>query len=499
TQKNQARVVKEDVQAWDRPHGTRVELVLKARYQRGRQSPFEYLKGTAIVNPHARIVFVEPDGTRTTWERASPDLPPLAKEIPPHPHGLELGELDQMLRRSSQKNLLQFLTNDLSGISRRAVSDVLEKGGFSGREVPSSFTGERSEKLLGALKETPMATPSAECLSPIGPMLIKRGLKNVLGAVRPEFYSPPVSRPPKVHAGCPFVVEVGLVYGGELPSDQPIQLLRFANRVPLLFQQGACAITQTVAEMDWHRYGLEQKSGALPVGPVILLVHVASTKVPFTSEAKEAVAQTEDLTREIELAVQAAARNMKLHLSRRTRRDQAMEKFTIIQKILPKMAEKASGIVQKPVPDLTRVITRIMDVVAVEVKGTGEDPTKASPRTTIILTNYTARNRPIELFLELPLEATKEGFTSEPKPETVSPDLGRVTFPLLKLAPNAKTTYTLTWPKGEELEPDDVDIYVAGVDEAHLLGADPLPGDWDVRLPAALVEAAEDAQIAAAR
>ncbi len=210
---------------------------------------------------------------------------------------------------------------------------------------------------------------------------------------------------------------------------------------------------------------------------------MASTKVPFTSEAKEAVASTEDITREIELAVQAAARNMKLHLSRRARRDQAMEKFTIIQKILPRMAEKACGIVQRPVPDLTRVITRIMDVVAVEVYGTGEDRTKASNRTTITLTNYTARNRPIEVFLELPLEAVKEGFSADPAPETVSPELGRVAFPLQKLTPNGKTTYTLTWPKGEELEPDDVDVYVAGVDEAHLLGADPLPGDWAHRAP----------------
>ncbi len=499
TQKNLARVVKEDVLAWDRPHGTRIELVLKARYQRGRQSPFEYLKGTAIVNPHARLVFVEPDGTRTTWERATPDLPALAKEIPPHPHGLELGELDQMLRRSSSKTLQLFLSTDLSGISRRGISDVLQKGEFTGRENPSAFSPERVERLLAALKDTPMATPSAECLSPIGPMLIKRGLKNVLGSLRPEFYSPPVSRPPKVHAGCPFIVEVGLVYGGDLPSDQPVQLLRFANRVPLLFQQGACAITQTVADMDWHRYGLEQKSGAIPVGPVVLLVHVASTKVPFTSEAKEAVAHTDDITREIELAVQTAARNMKLHLSRRTRRDQAMEKFTIIQKILPRMAQKASGIVDKPVPDLTRVITRIMDVVAVEAKGSGEDPAKPSPRTSLTLTNYTSRIRPIELFLELPLESVKEGFSAEPAPETVSQELGRVTFPLQKLTPNAKVTYTLTWPKGEEMEAEDVDIFVAGVDEAHLLGADPLPGDWDVRLPAALVEAAENAEIAAAR
>jgi DNA topoisomerase VI subunit B len=496
TAKNQARIVKEGVQAWDRENGTRLEITIKGRYQRGRQSPYEYLRGCAIVNPHAKITLVEPDGTRITWERASSELPPLSKEVPPHPHGLELGELDNLLRRSSSKSIIAFLSDDLSCVSRRAAGEILATAQLTGREVPGTISAEKVARLHEALRSTSLPAPSAESLSPIGPMLIKRGLKNVLGALRPDFYSPPITRPPKVHSGCPFVVEVGLVYGGELPADQPIQLLRFANRVPLLFQQGACSITNTVASMDWRRYGLEQKSGALPTGPVILLVHVASTKVPFTSEAKEAVAETDEICREIELAVQGAARNMKLHLSRQVRKGQAQEKFRIIQRILPKLAEKTSGLVEKPVPDLTRVITRIMDVVAVEVKGSGEDPEKPSKRTTITLTNYTARIRPIEVFLELPLDAVKEGFKADPAPDSVQQEMGRVTFGVTKLSPNARAEFVLDWPSGEELEADDVDIFVAGVDEAHLLGADPLPGDWDVRLPPALVEAAEEEAMA---
>jgi len=492
TSRNLPRIVAEDVMLWgDRTSGVRIELTIRGRYQRGRQSPYEYLRGTAIVNPHSRLVLVEPDGTRTTWDRATPELPKVPQEIPPHPHGLELGELMQRLRSSRKPTLGEFLTSDLSGVTRRALADILARAGFTGKEDPRGLHGEAVEKLLEALRATPMAPPSADCLSPIGPLLIKRGLKNVLGPIKPEFYAPPVSRPPKVHSGCPFLVEVGLVYGGELPPDQPVQLLRFANRVPLLFQQGACAITNTVAHMDWRRYGLEQKSSALPVGPVLILVHVASTKIPFTSEAKEAIAEQEDLTREIELALQAAARNLKLHLSRRTRRAMAQEKFAIIRRILPRLAEKTSGLVGKPVPDLDRVITRIMDVVTVEIQGGGKDPSSPSREARIEITNYTARTRHLELFLEVPLEATGPGFRADPPAASVQPEMGRVSWDLLKLSPSERKVFQITWASGAELDPEDVDVFVAGVDEAHLLGADPLPGDWDVRLPAALVEAAE--------
>ena len=181
-------------------------------------------------------------------------------------------------------------------MSSRAVKDLLAAAGLPPGGKPASVQGEAQERLLGALHEAPLVSPSPDCLSPIGAMLIKRGLRNVLGELKPEFFAPPVSRPPKVRGGFPFMTEVGLVYGGGLPADQPVQILRFANRVPLLFQQGACAITNAIASVDWRRYGLEQKGGTgVPSGPALLLVHVASTKIPFTSEAKEAIAEDPEI------------------------------------------------------------------------------------------------------------------------------------------------------------------------------------------------------------
>jgi DNA topoisomerase VI subunit B len=287
------------------------------------------------------------------------------------------------------------------------------------------------------------------------------------------------------------MVEVGLVYGGGLPADQPMQLLRFANRVPLLFQQGACAITQAVSNIDWRRYGLEQKGGAgLPIGPALVLVHVASTQVPFTSEAKEAIAEDPELDKELTLAVQAAARHLRTHLSRKSRRDFASEKFQIVQRILPKLAEKTSGLLARPVPDITPVVTRIMDVVHVDTSVTSES---SEVRVLAEVTNYTPRARVLELFLEIMPELLEQ-MSFDPSPAGTEPGLGRAWWTLPKLAPSARTRLTARFPPKTDVEVSDIDWYVAGIDEAHLLGADPLPGDWDVRLPRTIVEAAEAAQ-----
>jgi DNA topoisomerase VI subunit B len=488
TQKNLPKVISEGLDLWDRPHGTRVELVLKARYTRGRQSPLEYLRGTAIVNPHARIVLVEPDGTRITFERATTDLPPPAKETLPHPYGLELGELGYFLKGTKRATVAEFLSKDLQGVSARAARDVLTRAGLRGTEAPPAVQGEAQERLLGALHNVPLVAPSADCLSPIGSMLIKRGLRNVLGELRPEFYAPPVSRPPKVRGGFPFMVEVGLVYGGGLPPDQPVQILRFANRVPLLFQQGACAITNAISSLDWRRYGLDQKGGSgIPSGPALILVHVASTKIPFTSEAKEAIAEDPEMDKEITLALQASARHLRTHISRKSRRDFANEKFAIIQRILPKLAEKTSHLVGKPTPDLTAVITRIMDVVNVETQ-VSSDP--KGVRVPVEVTNYTPRARVLELFVEIPPDELALA-TFEPAPDGTDGALGRAWWTLLKLAPNARTKIELRFPPKSEVDASDFDWYIAGIDESHVLGADPLPGDWDVRLPRTIVEAAE--------
>ena len=242
--------------------------------------------------------------------------------------------------------------------------------------------------------------PQVDCLSPIGENLIRKGLKHVLMEIKPEFYAPPVTREPKVHTGNPFLVEVGIVYGGDMPADQPVQILRFANRVPLLYQQGACVVTKAIEGTDWRRYGLEQRGGSgIPFGPAIILVHVASTKIPFTSEAKEAIASVPAIQEEIALALKACGRSLKIHLNKKDRKTKTRSKFEIVQVIIPLMAEKTSKIVGKPVPDLRGTLTKIMNVVWIDDAITY---VKGRHKVKVLVYNYTPKQQRFRLHTVLP-------------------------------------------------------------------------------------------------
>jgi DNA topoisomerase-6 subunit B len=103
-------------------------------------------------------------------------------------------------------------------------------------------------------------------------------------------------------------------------------ILRYANRVPLLFQQSACAITQTILATNWRGYGLSQSRGSLPSGPITVMVHMASVWVPFTSESKEAIAGYPEIQKELRLGLQAVGRKLGMYLRRRQRVKQEGER-----------------------------------------------------------------------------------------------------------------------------------------------------------------------------
>src|SRR2546428_11176914 len=150
------------------------------------------------------------------------------------------------------------------------------------------------------MQSAKLMSPPTDCLSPIGERLIKRGLKNVLGNLRPEFYAPPLTRDPAVYSGNPFQIEVGIVYGGDLPPDQPVEVLRFANRVPLLYQAGGCALTPAVANVDWPPHGLEQRTGqGIPFGPATIRVHPRPTQTPVAPQPKGPGAPHRGITQEL--------------------------------------------------------------------------------------------------------------------------------------------------------------------------------------------------------
>src|SRR5690349_10324582 len=411
--------------------GTRVTIELEGRYQRGRGSVDEYLEQTAIANPHVTIHYVDPDGGETTYSRSTTQLPPEPVEIKPHPYGIELGQLVTMLKDTTAGSMAQFLTTSFSRVSSGVAQKICETAKIGTRSSTRKIGRQEADSLYRAIQETKISAPATDCISPIGESLILKGLHHQLPG---EFFCA-ATRPPAVYRGNPFLIEVGLAYGGasatqkvtldaltellsesdarsvkqflvttfdgvgtsgadkilsqakmgtrqspsklkkaeidqlfaamknvNLSENQSMQVLRYANRVPLQFQPAACAITQSVIGTNWRAYGLTQSRGQLPVGPVTVRVHVASVWVPFTSESKEAIASYPEIMKELRLGLQAVGRKLAIYLNRRKRVHQEGERREIFLRYLGEVATAVASI--KDYDDCPRkdLYGRLLDV-----------------------------------------------------------------------------------------------------------------------------------------
>lgn len=331
TKTNDPEILKENVVEWKKDHGTRIEIDLEAKYQKGKRGVEEYLKQTAIANPHVTLTYSPPSGEEIKFLRATKELPKEPKEIKPHPYGVELGMLIKMLKDTKAKTLQSFLMSDFSRVSAKVAKEICEKAGLYEKARPGRIANQEADNLFKAIKKVKIMNPPTNCISPIGEDLILKGLKKEINA---NFYTS-VTRPPSVYRGNPFQIEAGMAYGGDLSGDNLVRLMRFANRVPLLYQQGACAVTKSVVNTIWRNYGLSQSKGALPSGPCIILVHIASVWVPFTSESKEAIAHYPEIVKEIKLALQECGRKLASHIRKRKQAEHEAKKKSYIEKYLP--------------------------------------------------------------------------------------------------------------------------------------------------------------------
>ena len=343
-------------------HGTCVTIDMEAAYVRGRLSADEFLKQCAIVNPHLQLHYrlalmkkdeppkngeakpkkitgPEFEETRMTYFRAVNKLPEPPTEIKPHPHGVELGVLMQMLKDSPARTLSGALSTDFSRVSDKSAREICERAKLNPKANPTRIAHQESEALYKAIQDTKLMRPPTDCLSPIGEEAIIAGLKKEIAA---DFYTA-ATREPEVYRGNPFQVEVGIAYAKpdpkqEIGAEEPARVMRYANRVPLLYQAGACAVSDAVSGVNWKAYGLAQPKGGIPLGPVVILVHMASVWVPFTSESKEAIAHYAEIIKEMTFALQECGRQLSVYLSRRRREAEAARKRNYIELYIPHLA-----------------------------------------------------------------------------------------------------------------------------------------------------------------
>jgi len=342
TQTNLPQILEEKETDWEgKEHGTKIEVDLDGSYIKGRQSVDEYLKETAIVNPHTTIIYVTPEAQQIIFARSTNELPPEPKEIKPHPYGVELGRLMKMLEITSAKTLQQFLTSEFVRVSVNIADEICKNSSLLSKINPKQVSREMAEKLYEGIQKTKIMAPPTDCISPIGAEELEKGLRKEINA---EFYCS-ATRPAAVYRGNPFVIEAALAFGGEQDGDSAVRIMRFANRVPLLYQQGACAITNSIQNTSWKTYGLQQSRNSLPVGPCSVLVHMTSVWVPFTSESKEALAHYEEIVKEIKLALQDCGRKLASFVNKKRRIGEEEKKRSYIQKYIPHVADALKEIV----------------------------------------------------------------------------------------------------------------------------------------------------------
>ena len=264
------------------------------------------------------------------------------------------------------------------GLARPSPQEICKTAKLSPNARPRNVHGADAEALYKAIQATKIMAPPSNCISPIGEKAILHGLyKQIKG----EFYTA-VTRPPAVYRGNPFVIEAGLAFGkgpdqaaaatpeapavplaeGEEREDdnELARVIRYANRVPLLYQQSACATFKAALETAWRNYGVAQSRGALPAGPMVIFVHMASVWVPFTSESKEAIADYDEIRKEIKLALQECGRRLGMFLRRRERAKSEFRRRNIFELYIEEVVEAcapaegrqaAQGEAQGPAPE----------------------------------------------------------------------------------------------------------------------------------------------------
>ena len=356
TKNNEPEIVDEKEIEWGVEHGTKIEIEIEALYQKGARSVDDYLKQTAIANPHAEIVYINPENQTIVFPRASNELPKEAKEIKPHPHGIELGIFISMIGMTEARSLSSFLTNDFIRISSNTAKKICDEAKIKTTEKPKNINREEAEKIYKIIQNTKLIAPPTSCLSPIGADNLQKSLEKEIPA---EFFAS-VTRPAAVYRGNPFQIEAAIAYGGQLEKDNSLKLFRFANRVPLQYQQSACAITKSVIDTNWRNYGLSQSRGALPIGPVTIAIHVASVWVPFTSESKEAIAHYPDIVKEIKLALQECGRKLNAYIRKNVRAKEAKERVSLFEKYIPELVAALSSLTNNKKDSIQERLQRIL-------------------------------------------------------------------------------------------------------------------------------------------
>ena len=335
-------------------HGIRVEGEFgDVKYDKGKYGVAEYLKRTAISNPHAEITLIEPDGNRLVFPRCDEHIPRKPKEVLPHPLGVTAHDLHEMAKREQEfRTLSSFLQNRFARITNQRIKELEEKSGISMKLKPNEISWEQAEELVSAFKQIKWIAPSTDSVIPIGKEQIEKSISSLLA---PQFYCV-VERSPKVFwGGVPFIVEVALAYG--IKGINKGVVMRYANRVPLLFDAGGCAITEAIKAVDWKRYGIKN----FDEESIVVFVNLSSVYVPYTGAGKQAISQEEEIMNELRNALNEAGRVLSRYISGVVRAKEREGKMKLVRRYVAQLSQDLSSLSGEPADEIAQHLYQMIE------------------------------------------------------------------------------------------------------------------------------------------
>lgn len=348
---NKGKVRNKKSISWNKPHGIKVTFKIDGRIQaHGDGGILTYLEGTTLVNPHLSLEYNVLDKYKVKNQRVTQVVPVIPEATLPHPLTQKLGEFISYAQLLSHHTVKSFLKKGFSRISDSVIKGCISHGLPSSvlNKKLSSLSEKDLRKIFSSLQEADIPNPSTKSVLIIGEESLSKSIKR-LGLI--DFFSV-ITRNPRVCDHKPVAIEVAIARLAS-PSDKgseeaSVQLLRFANRVPLQFDKSSCAITKSVESVNWKSYGLSQSKNSLPSGPYVFAVSVTSPFIKFKNASKETVDASDELVDEIRKALMQAGQKLARHIRKEQREADLERKILHIEKFAPILIRKLGDITKAP-------------------------------------------------------------------------------------------------------------------------------------------------------
>lgn len=331
-------------------HGLSVETYLEGDHYKAMPRIISYFKQTAIANPHANISFIDPSGRFYVFKRVTNQPPPPPADILPHPHGMDVESLQRLISATKCKDMLSFMIEHFHRVGNIIARKFLEFAGIPFDTSPKNLGREDLVKLVQAMKSfKKFKNPDSSCLSTLSKEMIVAGIRREFD---PEFIAVSM-RKPSAYSGFPFIVNVALAYGENVPKVSGGLLYRFANRIPLLFDEASDVAWKVMHTMvDWKKYGV-----SLEEDPIAVFVYLSSVKIPFKTVGKEFIADRPEIESEILNGIRDVGRQLRIYLSKKRLIEQEKKRIDVYSKYLLKIAQFSTELAEKEeVPDIEQIL-----------------------------------------------------------------------------------------------------------------------------------------------